>query len=98
MLDEIFCLHDQRVIQNDYTIVYKKRIFQLTDTRSIRYKPKDTVLVKETFNGIIAISLRGCSIEYKEIEKRPSKIAQEKVYSESTGRRPSPASIAWNSR
>lgn len=97
MLDDIFCLYSQRIIQNDYTILYKNRFLQLSDTRSIRYKPKDSILVKESFNGNIKLSLRGYPIEYKQIARRPVEFKQPKVYSQKVYK-PSAASIAWNSR
>ncbi len=36
-LDHIFCIREKRVLANDYTIVYNKRIFQLTRSSTYHY-------------------------------------------------------------
>lgn len=80
-LETILCEHSSRKIQNDYTILYKKRIFQLTDERNIVYKPKDEIVVKELLNRSILLSIRGYTLEYKEVKKCPQKPTKERVYS-----------------
>jgi len=94
-LDSILCWHEPRKVQNDYTIQYQKRIFQLCDKRNIVYKPQDPVLIKELLNGSIVISLRGYNLEYEELEMRPPKQPKEKVYNNAMPRAVQ-ASKRWN--
>jgi hypothetical protein len=94
-LDQIFSIHETRKIQNDYTVLYKKRILQLTDERNIKYRPRDVVVIKESFEGSITISIRGYNLEYTEVCQRPLKIVKEKEYNNQI-RKPSPASKQWN--
>lgn len=95
-LDEIFCLHDERILQNDYTLHYKRRILQLMDNRNIQYKPKDAISIKEQFDGSIRLFLRGYKLEYKELKERPKKEVAEKTYSVPKPRPVSEASRRWN--
>lgn len=96
-LDEILCTHEERIINNDYTIVYKKHVLQLADQRNIRYRPKDSITVKEKFDGTLTLSIRGYNIDYKELLERPKKEIIEKKYNNSIPRRVSKTSRLWNS-
>lgn len=95
-LDEILCVHEERVIQNDYTILFKRRVLQLSDKRNIRYKPRDIITVKEKLDGALVLSIRGFSLDYKELTSRPKKEIAEKTYNNSTPHRVSEASRRWN--
>ncbi len=95
-LESIFCIHESRKIQNDYTVLYKKHILQLTDRRNIQFKPRDEILVKESFNGSLSLTIRGYELEYEEIYERPKQVVKEKVYS-NTQHQPGTASKQWNS-
>ncbi len=94
-LDNIFCIHEKRKIQNDYTVQYKKRILQLKDKRNVKYRPKDEVTIKESFSGSIAIFIRGYELEYKELQQRPQKFVKEKIYNNQKPK-PVPSSKRWN--
>jgi hypothetical protein len=95
-LEMIFTIREERKLQNDYTILYKSRIFQLLDQQTIRYRPKDAITVNEHLNGSITLSLRGFKLRYKELDARPRKHPEEKVYIYKP-RRISQSSRNWNS-
>ena len=95
-LDEIFCLHEERILQNDYTLRYKNRILQLMDDRNIQYRPKDAITIKERFDGSINLFIRGHRLEHKELKARPKKEIVEKIYSDPKLRPVSKASRRWN--
>ena len=95
-LNDIFCLHDQRILQNDYTLLYNNRILRLTDNRNIRYRPKDAITIKERFDGTLARFIRGHRLEYTELKQRPRKPVVEKTYSDPKPRRVPDASRLWN--
>lgn len=96
-LDRTFCIHDTRIVQNDYTISYKNRILQLTDKRNIKYKPRDQVTIKESFDGSLVVSIRGYELEHMELKERPKKPFKEKVYSNQKPKPVSETSERWNS-
>ena len=90
--DEIFSELTTRVLQNDYTILYKKRILQLIDKQSIRYKPKDSITIRRKLDGGLILSIRGNNIEFEELKQRPEKQIAEKTYSQK------PQVVSENSR
>lgn len=94
-LDSIFCIHESRKIQNDYTVLYKKHILQLVDRRNITFKPRDEIIVKESFKGSLSLTIRGYELEYKELHVRPKQAVKEKVCSNKQSR-PGTASKQWN--
>ena len=55
-LPQIFLIQDQRKVNNDYTIMFKKNFFQLDREQTTTVYKKDTVIVEEHLNGIITIN------------------------------------------
>lgn len=82
-LDNIFCLKDERILTNDFTIVYKKRQIQLGKYQSTILRPKDRILVKEHFNGSITLSIRKTELDFNYIDARkkivPTLVAWDKI-------------------
>ena len=77
-LDEIFCLKEERTIQNDFTVLYKKRILQLLADQHAVIRPKEIVNISERFDGTLSLFIRKIPLNFAEIERRPVKI-QEKI-------------------
>jgi transposase len=77
-LDKIFCLKEERIIQNDFTIQYKKRVLQILSDQKAVVRPKESVVVSEQFDGNLSVSIRKIPLKFIEIERKPIKI-QEKV-------------------
>ena len=46
--EAIFCLKDERVLANDYTIMFRKRIFQLNKKQATIIRPKNIITEKHT--------------------------------------------------
>lgn len=78
-LDEIFCIKDERIVQNDFVIQYKNRILQLTSEQRAVVRPKEYVTVKEQFDGNLKLEIRGFDLNFVELEGRPKKIAKQKT-------------------
>lgn len=68
-LSDILCRHEGRTIQNDFTVMYGKRWFQLSEKQSVTVQKRDKVIVSEHRDGSIQIRLRGKSLNYSMIEK-----------------------------
>jgi transposase len=67
-LDSILCIKEERVLRNDFTISYKGKLYQITE--SIK---AEKVTVQERINGKMLITHNGASVEFKEITERPEK-------------------------
>lgn len=72
-LDDIFCIKEERVIQNDFTVQYKKRILQLLAEQKAVIRPKEIVTILEHFNGKLSITIRNFKLNFTEVERRPVK-------------------------
>jgi len=78
-LERIFSIQDKRVVNNDFTVRYQKKWFQLSETQPTLVLRKDKVLIEERINGEIFISLRDKSLNYTVLPKRPEKEVKMKV-------------------
>lgn len=75
-LDDIFCLKEERIIQNDFVIQYKNRVLQLTSEQKAIVRPRESVTVKEKFNGSIKLEIRGFNLNFIELKERPKPTAK----------------------
>ncbi len=69
LLPRILSDKEQRVVQNDFCIRYKNRIFQLLKEQTATVRKKDKVTVEKRMDGSIWIELRDKYLNFKEIEK-----------------------------
>lgn len=72
-LDNVFCLKEDRRINNDFTISYKGRWLQLAGKQATVVRPKNVVVIHEQLDRTIEIYLRKTKLNYKELPKRPEK-------------------------
>lgn len=73
-LDKIFSIQDTRTINNDFTIRFKGKWFQLLETQPTLVCRKDKILIEERINGRIFISLRNKYLNNIVLPERPKKI------------------------
>jgi len=73
-LPQIFSIQSERKVNNDYTILFKNRFFQLEEKQPTTVFKKDTVIVEEHLNGEIKISFKDCYLNWCELPERPKKI------------------------
>jgi len=87
VLDKIFCIRDERTLQNDFTIAYNGKLYQIKDTVKTR-----KVTVEERMDGSLHITHKGLDLNYREITTRPAKENPKKpaVIQEKQGRYQSP--------
>jgi hypothetical protein len=76
-LDEIFCLQEKRILGNDFTVSYNKRIFQITANQDVR--PKDIIIVKTYLNDSVALFMKNCKLNYNEIAIRKPRQEEKKL-------------------
>ena len=79
-LDKIFSVQNSRIVCNDFTIRFNGQWFQLLKDQPTLVLRKDKVLISETIEEKIFISLRGKNLNYKVLPERPKKeINKEKI-------------------
>lgn len=69
-LDEIFCIKNVRILQNDFVVSYKKRIIQLRSQQKATIFPKNEITIRERFDGTLALFIRGIPLNFVEINQR----------------------------
>lgn len=72
-LNRIFSVQSTRIINNDFTVQFKNKWYQLGEIQTITVRAKDKVLVEEWLDGTIRISLRGEYLKYTTLPERPKK-------------------------
>ena len=66
-LNDIFCLKDSRIIQNDFTVKYKNQLFQLEKEQKTLVRPKEFASIFESFDGTISMLLRSTKLNFHKI-------------------------------
>lgn len=72
-LPQIFSVQSERKVNNDYTIMFKNKFYQLNDTQPTTVYKKDAVIVEEHLDGSIKINLKDHYLNYQELPERPKK-------------------------
>ena len=73
-LDKIFSVQNTRTVNNDFTIRFKGRWYQLLETQPTLVLRKDKVLIEERINSLTFISLRGKYLNCIPLPERPKKV------------------------
>ena len=76
-LNAIFCRKEERTVQNDFTLRYKKRVIQLTNEQKAVPRPKEKVVISEHFDGSLTLSIRNIPLDFIEIRSFKSVIVNE---------------------
>lgn len=92
-LNAIFSIQEVRLLANDFTILYQKRIFQLHRKQKRYIKPKDKIIIKTCLNGRLSLWFRDVELSFHEILSKPIK---EKKIVIRVPRKPSRNSYLWN--
>lgn len=73
-LNQIICLKETRILQNDYTLSYKKRILQLTKYQQAVVRPKSIIMIHEHLDSSLDLFIRNINLAFIELKARPKKI------------------------
>jgi transposase len=77
-LEDVFCFEDTRTINNDWTIRYESRLFQLKAQSNLP-PAKNKVTVRKRLDGSMQILYRDRPLDYKEISSRPAVVKTELI-------------------
>ena len=70
-LPSIFSIQSRRRVNNDYTIQFKTRWYQLEAAQKTSVYKRDEVIVEERLDGTVHIRLKAVYLEYQELPDRP---------------------------
>ncbi len=73
-INRIFSVQSERVINNDFTIQFKTKWYQLEEVQTTTVRAREKVLVEEWLDGTIHFSLREKYLSYTELPERPKKV------------------------
>lgn len=73
IFDDIFCLKEERKVNNDMTVQYKTKWFQIEKVQPTIVRPKDIVEIWEKLAGTITIVLRKTKLDHTELLNKPIK-------------------------
>ena len=78
-LPQVFSRQSQRIVHNDYTVMFENKYFQLNKEQPTTVYKKDTVIIEEHLDGSIKINLKGYYLNYTVLPERPKKIIDIKL-------------------
>lgn len=70
-LPSIFSIQSRRKVNNDYTIQFKTRWYQLEARQKTSVYKRDEVIIEERLDGSIHIRLKNTYLEYRQLPARP---------------------------
>lgn len=73
-LHNIFCIKEERVLQQDFTLSYKNRQLQLLKHQKAVIRPKEYIEVHEHLDGSISLWIRGIKLAFEELRQRALKV------------------------
>lgn len=73
-LNTLFAQQWTRVVQNDFTIAFKKRWYQLTKEQSVTVCKRETITIEERLDGSVWMRLRGKYLAYTRLPERPKRV------------------------
>jgi transposase InsO family protein len=93
-LDLIFTMQEERVMQNDGIVQYKKMLFQITKNR-IFVKQKSRILIREHLDNSLSFWIGSIQLGYEQIDEKPAKEAIVKQPKIRQPTKPSQANKDW---
>lgn len=73
-LDQIFSIHSQRVVSNDFTIKFKGAWYQLAKKQPVLVRPKERIRVEERLDDMIFLSLKNKNLNFTVLPERPVRV------------------------
>jgi len=71
-LEHVLSYQEQRVVQNDWTVSWCNRIFQVHESHQKLTLARKTILVSELLDGQIRLTYQGRELSWRELPARPS--------------------------
>jgi hypothetical protein len=78
-LPQIFSIQNSRIVNNDYTVMFETKYFQLDKKQPTTVYKKDKIMVEEHLDGEIKLNLRNKYLIYTVLPERPKKVINIKL-------------------
>ena len=72
-LKDVLCFEESRVVQNDWTVRWRHRDFQIARQHETLHLARGTITVRERLDGSVALLYRGARLQFKELTARPAR-------------------------
>ena len=72
-LDHVLCFEEERVVQNDWTISWQNRHFQLREQHRKLSLSKKRIMVSERLDGTLRMTYRNRELLWDELTERPTR-------------------------
>lgn len=79
-LDRVLSFQEQRVVQNDWTVTWRSRWFQLTAENQKLALVRQKITICEQLDGTLLLLFRGRPLAWKELPERPRRPARQAVH------------------
>ena len=70
----ILCMKEERTLQNDWCVSYRKRWLQLEKVQLLVLSKKERITVSELLDGSLRLELKGKQLAFRELRDRPAKV------------------------
>jgi hypothetical protein len=74
-LEDVFVFEEKRTVQNDWTVAWDSRWFQITGPRAQMPRRREKIVVRRRLDGSRALLHRRGALEFHEIQQRPPRPA-----------------------
>ncbi|HVV73561.1 MAG TPA: ISNCY family transposase [Verrucomicrobiae bacterium] len=78
-LKEVLSWEEERVVQQDWTVSWQGRYFQIAQAHEDLCLAKKTIIVRELRDGTIQLVWGGQKLQWKELSQRPVRVAKPKA-------------------
>lgn len=78
-LKEVLSWEEERVVQQDWTVSWQGRYFQIAQRHEGLCLAKKTIIVRELRDGTIQLVWKGQKLQWKELSERPVRVAKPKA-------------------
>ena len=72
-LDQVLCFQEERVVQNDWTISWQNRHFQLSEQHRKLSLSKKRIMVSELLDGTLRMTYCNRELMWEELAERPTR-------------------------
>ena len=71
-LKEVLCFEEPRFVQNDWTVRWRNRYFQIASRHEALHLARRPITVRERLDGSVALLYRGERLQFRELTERPT--------------------------
>jgi transposase len=70
-LQDVLCFEEPRCVQNDWTVRWRNRYFQIARQHETLHLAKRWITVRERLDGTVVLVYRGQRLQFRELAERP---------------------------